>query len=54
MKNLFFVVLTLISLKQHAQNSAINLIKDGTITGTVLDKGTKRKESTKDGWTTRD
>src|SRR5690554_8384 len=38
MKNLFFVVLTLISLKQHAQNSAINLIKDGTITGTVLDK----------------
>src|SRR5690606_27467622 len=38
MKNLFFVVLILISLKQHAQNSAINLIKDGTITGTVLDK----------------
>lgn len=38
MKKLITVVLILISLTQHAQNSAINLLKDGTITGKVLDK----------------
>ena len=37
MKKSLTIVLLLISLTQQAQNSVVNLLKDGTITGKVLD-----------------